>query len=488
MEIVGTLKAQRSALCERVGQRRSLLSSLRKMPPEILCHIFILVHDSSDYSLELSRHRRTRSNASYIVSLSQVSSHWRQMTLSLPELWSSIAVDVGFVREEDGSIIDTHLRNAGTHPLKLRIQRDIVRYSYPSVDALWMIVKDLHRCEKLDLVNIDGKVLDKAFQERQLPRLSFPHLRSYGDASSRLGYVSEFSRWIWEALCNAPKLVRLYTSYFHDPATSGLPYHQLTTVHIISMTPCQILNVVRATSSLEALVIIPFRSDPEPELSAMLPVVCSSLQTISINIAGYLQHRSNSQFQSLLALLRMPALKRLEVQVLLPSPLSFFPMIQYSSGTLQEIVWNSDSESLFESESLQTLYTDIVQSLPNLRSFRAFNEGTTALEHVLRLIRMLTITSSQPVLAPQLTTLHLAESSAQVTVDYTIEFLDMIESRDSLGERVGVARLVDAKLEYRGIETGSASEGGYSVEERIEKLAKRGVRCELQECESNMYV
>ncbi|KAK7034046.1 hypothetical protein VNI00_012477 [Paramarasmius palmivorus] len=523
LEIVSSLRAGRFIVQQRINRRRSLLSSLRKLPPEILDHIFTFIHNTSEYSLDISKSNEA-SNPSTILPLSQVSSCWRQATLSRPGLWTSILIHTECIRAGHQNIIDAHLRNAGTHPLKISVQNTTEISSndgrYPSTsaeDAVRAVIQELHRCAELKLLKVDGSRLDYALRDFQLPRLSFHHLRSFSYVESpswaaRTG--SSTLRWIWKAVRKASNLVEFDTNIFRE--LNRIPYHQLTSIHLEALKLHQILRIVQATPNLEALKMVPHQS-ADPDLGAMLPVLCRSLRSMSIDTSAcFQQHGSGSVFSRFFSLLQMPALERLEVKVPNdmmiwdeknkgPLPRSFFSMIQRSSSTLEEVVWSS-----LLSRLPRTFYTDIVRSLPNLRSFRASNtsdrwykvESARHAKHALHLLRALTVssTASQPIIGPKLRLLHLTECESRITPNDAIEFLGMVESRDAFGEEnSGVARLVDAKLEFAVCENrvdGSESESDagpsanalvcgndYSIVERIDRLDKKGVCCTVLGCE-----
>ena len=65
--------------------RRNELSTISRLPTEILCKIFSLVEDNI-----LSSSRSPK----FWINFSQVSQHWRSVALSAPELWTKIPLSL----------------------------------------------------------------------------------------------------------------------------------------------------------------------------------------------------------------------------------------------------------------------------------------------------------------------------------------------------------------------------------------------------------
>ncbi|KAJ7669992.1 hypothetical protein DFH06DRAFT_1083616 [Mycena polygramma] len=106
---------ERDDLASRVRLCSSVLSPIRRVPPEIVCEIF---------SWTLPRTRRSAGEPPTGAPwyLGQISGVWRQITLSLPSLWSSMAI----IHTEDLHLQTSRrcpwLRRSSsgppTHPLK----------------------------------------------------------------------------------------------------------------------------------------------------------------------------------------------------------------------------------------------------------------------------------------------------------------------------------------------------------------------------------
>ncbi|KAJ7940022.1 hypothetical protein B0H13DRAFT_1568336, partial [Mycena leptocephala] len=73
------LLRERDIVAKDVHSYQGIVSALRRMPPEILCHIFLLAVAHLDLS-----------KAPWHVA--HVSQRWRDIAISLPGLWSSFRI------------------------------------------------------------------------------------------------------------------------------------------------------------------------------------------------------------------------------------------------------------------------------------------------------------------------------------------------------------------------------------------------------------
>ncbi|KAJ7602850.1 hypothetical protein DFH06DRAFT_950140, partial [Mycena polygramma] len=82
------LQAERVSLSSYQAQNRTILSPLRRMPPEILGEIFSWTLASIADALERGRYRPT--DSPWV--LTHVSRSWRAVAVSNPSLWSLVAI------------------------------------------------------------------------------------------------------------------------------------------------------------------------------------------------------------------------------------------------------------------------------------------------------------------------------------------------------------------------------------------------------------
>ncbi|THU92601.1 hypothetical protein K435DRAFT_612270, partial [Dendrothele bispora CBS 962.96] len=85
--ILTALQKQRNSLQEYVNGQRGLLSSIRKVPPEIWIEIFTLY--CGEYDLLIDKEANISAPT---LTLSSVCSRWRDLAISTPELWSHMSI------------------------------------------------------------------------------------------------------------------------------------------------------------------------------------------------------------------------------------------------------------------------------------------------------------------------------------------------------------------------------------------------------------
>ncbi|KAJ7609136.1 hypothetical protein FB45DRAFT_375670, partial [Roridomyces roridus] len=89
-EQIQALKAERAQLRDRQRQNHSILSALRRLPPEILAEIFVGTLRPTD---ELEGDVSDMKTSPWV--LTQVSSRWRNVSVSTPSLWCNISAIYG---------------------------------------------------------------------------------------------------------------------------------------------------------------------------------------------------------------------------------------------------------------------------------------------------------------------------------------------------------------------------------------------------------
>lgn len=103
----------------RIQVHRSLLSPIRRLPPEILSQIF---EDAAYnyYSYIRLRHWTNPHNLP-MFQFTTVSYLWRQVAISTPFLWNYLNMDLDAIDDRVVRIIDTMLQRSGNAPLRLYI-------------------------------------------------------------------------------------------------------------------------------------------------------------------------------------------------------------------------------------------------------------------------------------------------------------------------------------------------------------------------------
>ncbi|KAK7025558.1 hypothetical protein VNI00_015911 [Paramarasmius palmivorus] len=128
---LGQLKDDREKLYRKREMRQSWFAPIRRLPAEMLGKIFDEVIQMSDYSLYIRRMDSSSDGGgppkirvtAVALTLSHVSSHWRNLAFSQKSIWSSI--DLGLVESMSRDLcplLRLHLNNATGYPLKMKIR------------------------------------------------------------------------------------------------------------------------------------------------------------------------------------------------------------------------------------------------------------------------------------------------------------------------------------------------------------------------------
>ncbi|KAJ3917497.1 hypothetical protein F5877DRAFT_29809, partial [Lentinula edodes] len=86
-DAIARLQKQRAQLAKAMTCQKSLLSPIRKLPSDVLIHIFHLVSEDSILFTESPNEKASRTFIGAIFSLTWVCSVWRNLALSQPTFW-----------------------------------------------------------------------------------------------------------------------------------------------------------------------------------------------------------------------------------------------------------------------------------------------------------------------------------------------------------------------------------------------------------------
>ncbi|KAJ7604511.1 hypothetical protein DFH06DRAFT_1254764 [Mycena polygramma] len=121
------LIADRGILAEYADRCRSVLSPIRRVPPELWAEIFEMCSPDEAGDRHLTRSAKLREEVDrvshwHLLQLSQVSSLWHNIALGTPKLWSKIALNTSLWRDAAVSakllsLLDSALKRSGNHPL-----------------------------------------------------------------------------------------------------------------------------------------------------------------------------------------------------------------------------------------------------------------------------------------------------------------------------------------------------------------------------------
>ncbi|KAL0570781.1 hypothetical protein V5O48_011175 [Marasmius crinis-equi] len=112
--ILDKLMKERDMVQDRIRERCSAASSVRRTPNEIWIEIFqYCVDDEFSFSANCERVSKPG------LDISQVCSRWRRIACCTPTLWTSFLIDLYDVKQDLCSVIVLYLKRSGALPLRV---------------------------------------------------------------------------------------------------------------------------------------------------------------------------------------------------------------------------------------------------------------------------------------------------------------------------------------------------------------------------------
>uniref|UniRef100_A0A0W0F3Z4 F-box domain-containing protein n=1 Tax=Moniliophthora roreri TaxID=221103 RepID=A0A0W0F3Z4_MONRR len=316
LRLMDLLLQARFALQARLDQRRNLLSPMRRIPNEVWANIFEHVcngthmyrSDSDKYALMVHSNVIRKEIEARPLIISHVSSHWRNIIVGLPRLWSSISVNVYGLNHNICPLLDLFLQNSKDVPLQIEIA-DVHLTGQENGPQLALkdkftshgkaaVIALLSGASRYTDLKLDLAEDWEAISFEDPPSVTFPILRSFRTCSE--GRVDQegpddASRWFWDAIHSAPNLKYVKTDNFlHEDM---VPYAQLTTYKIHYLTSTRrLLELLELASNLESFEVNLWNPQRQSQARS---VTCSSLR--SLFLRSYRHHSEGyaSVFDSL---------------------------------------------------------------------------------------------------------------------------------------------------------------------------------------------
>ncbi|KAF7341128.1 GMC oxidoreductase [Mycena venus] len=252
-EAIANLRLRRADLLQSIKTHKSLLSPIRRLPPETLGEIFSLVVYATFHFGGISevKHPVTR-NAPWLFT--HVCRHWSTVALANPALWSMIFLDLDCVRSQ-GSVLLTELcvQRSGNVPLTLKLfgENGIGDDEYGAPELHPVLTSLLSSCERWQKVNLsmNTSLLNQITPARgRLSTLTTLLL------TIDLSMGSSPRRSFWNILSVAPQLHSLRALSWGDSgflsASFKLPWHQLTRLSTTFASNTEALSALRKLSDI----------------------------------------------------------------------------------------------------------------------------------------------------------------------------------------------------------------------------------------------
>ena len=291
--VLSALKAVREKNLKLMREHCSILNPIRSLPTEILSKIFCDASPSVDFT-ERYRGLSSLDTSTAPWTLAKVSARWRQIALSTPRLWSTIAVTEyrrGWNDTCSPSLLWTQLQLSRSSPLTIVISwgqtvlssslMEMLLPSSPRWETLLLFVKNFHpqfRC-------IKGKL---------------PSLRNLlCDVHKSQAAVSA------GVFAAAPKLRTLSIPGFdYLPYLSHLPFSQITTLSTIYEFSTSGLSRLASFTALQQCTLL-ISDKLQLQKDTVVPFILPNLRILHVEL-GY--HAGQ-----VLEMLTLPALEILSI-------------------------------------------------------------------------------------------------------------------------------------------------------------------------------
>lgn len=297
-QIALALENRKQSLHRQISLAKSLLAPVRKLPPEILCQIFI-EHGTENF-LVYGGH----SNSSVIpgFKIACVCSHWRSVALTTTELWNSICVVIRpsdcmwWYPDAHSALSERLLELSATSPLSviLNIPGNCYIPAVPYILRLlcrqanrWKALRGVCNIASILCSGIDGRRLDslETFKLAAPPKVT--------------------------ALCieNAPKL-HAVALILMDTKQITVPWDQITDLTVGRSSASQIVQSLAKMPKLSKLLVLSCDDEFDDEDEYDHRLVQSHLDSLTIIIRRPLDELA---IAALLDALILPKLQSLSI-------------------------------------------------------------------------------------------------------------------------------------------------------------------------------
>ncbi|KAK7041731.1 hypothetical protein VNI00_009020 [Paramarasmius palmivorus] len=303
----------RDILKRRILLRKSWISPFLRVPNEVWCEVFTHVCLSTsemEESAALFLSSSTKCSAEMAtlpLTLSHVSFNWRRVITNLPNVWSTLIVDLGFVKRGRKKLIEMYLQNSADHPLSVRIKLlGNLPYANGKPDsALEMLMKASRRFKRFEF-SLDSRYLQTIALETR-PEITFPILESFGSFSPYGTGMGLGEAWFWEELRRAPMLrhVTIPNAILVRAREDWVPPN-LASISIAIATTREVFDILTSPTYSRLTSFCWNSAHGKPPVNLFPPVVLPALRELScIGIHSF-------DLRALFASFTLPALTSIE--------------------------------------------------------------------------------------------------------------------------------------------------------------------------------
>ncbi|KAJ7780043.1 hypothetical protein DFH07DRAFT_793539 [Mycena maculata] len=275
-----SLEEEHASLSSYRAQNKGILSPLRRMPAEVLGEIFSWTLPSATEARD--RDKFSTGDSPWV--LTQISSRWRTISVSIPSLWSRIDLDD---RENPLAAIETQIQRAQTLKIRFYMPPD------PQMQMFELLTKHSLRWEELSL-GLNREILPLlATVRHRVPRLR----RLWMEWDEDNKFHAESMETV-DCFLAAPSLVHLGVYDEYHATSIPMPVHQLTQYELAGPVNMHLGILKQAKSLVQARIFAEVGGVAPSEILAL-----TCLRRLYVSDVAFLEH------------ITAPALEELAVDV-----------------------------------------------------------------------------------------------------------------------------------------------------------------------------
>ncbi|KAK7471261.1 hypothetical protein VKT23_002669 [Stygiomarasmius scandens] len=296
----------------------SIISSLRRIPPELWSRIFLLVYDASPHTFQ-DIFRSMHPN----LQLTSICPFFRAVALETPQLWSTLIIDLHYIALHDSYLEQTvyllslFLERSGTYPLYIRLTSKSSKLSYRTtqVSTYERTVQSIlsllftHGSHWADVrITVEDRYITESLLSRIRGNLPMLHSLDLTVPESS----GTINRWTLstDAFLSTPSLWSLTLPQCPSSLKDQFPLGQITHLTIARFCPYDshfYNEILPRMSSLTALVLGYRYTFAD---GSVRPGLCSP-QLVSLTI--YIDEYNNNSTKYLFPPVSLPRLKELKI-------------------------------------------------------------------------------------------------------------------------------------------------------------------------------
>ncbi|KAK1224354.1 hypothetical protein PQX77_012738 [Marasmius sp. AFHP31] len=295
-DVLFRMRIARAWLLDRMKQRRSVVSAVRRVPVEIWDMILKWASSMTEFSLDFSVMERNKTpSVSFPHTLSRVCRGWKRMVDAMPTIWCSIRIaQLPYLRTDIRPLLVEYLSKSSGHPLKISVLEEHSKhYASPHYrgflrpektlsplqqDVFLLLIRDAAvQCEELEFY-----LSNQDFPLNSSDVIEFPILQSLRtEVPAESG--NKMYGWLCKILKQSPHLTRLSARKF--PYLRDIPRKEnLTVLEIKDGDMYNLPKLLRVFNRLESLTVNQLCL-PDRDYTNLADIEPPHLRTLHLTIA-----------------------------------------------------------------------------------------------------------------------------------------------------------------------------------------------------------